>query len=230
MSDKKVMTPWGASIPEELIQSEKLAQGTVAEVIAGKTTWLYEWTTGASATLNETPQVAPNPQGTYGHDHSGPPYGAAIPHPFANNYSSPSGATTTDWTRVWPQKQVATNGTLWLSFNYESRPFANLNGYGPYSKIYFHVLASAVTGTTNNLKVEIIYSRNVSTGLETRRVTKTVTVGTAMKAYGFVEFDNFPGVQSANVLLTNVGTPTISVFSAGIDMLKRIRADVGPEQ
>jgi|2_EtaG_2_1085320.scaffolds.fasta_scaffold06986_5 hypothetical protein len=60
----------------------KEAFSEIGSSIAGRNRMLFEMLTGRSARTNEEQIIPANPQGLYGHDHSGPPFGNAFMQPL----------------------------------------------------------------------------------------------------------------------------------------------------
>lgn len=75
-----VTTQRGVNVTDEATDGESPADASVMQRIAGRARMLYEMLTGART--NEEDHIIPrNPQGTFGVDLSGPPYGACQYHP-----------------------------------------------------------------------------------------------------------------------------------------------------
>lgn len=144
MTEPKLVVPWPSTIRGDEVKSHKPAIADVGQMLAGKAAWLYEWATGASATPGTPPQCPRNPQGTYGHDHSGPPYGSAIRHPLYTRSAIWAGDTiwavgSGTFERVASIRQGGTASSRTIKCEFFVRPFPVWIKDTPYSRGYVSV-------------------------------------------------------------------------------------------
>lgn len=141
-----VISTFPAGLPERRTQSHALAVAETARQLAGRSRLLYELATGVSGEANASPAIPKNPQGRYGIDHSGAPYGVAIRHPIA------TGTGVSRLTSQWIQGQDTTytaNKIYARDIEIWVRPHAP----GPYSLTTWRVRAESTSGA--NVATEI---------------------------------------------------------------------------
>jgi hypothetical protein len=145
----KITTTWPAALRDAEVENVASADAEVAQTLAGRARWLYEHATGGPAVSTEPIAVPKNPQGLWGHDHSGPPYGSCFRHLL---FGWGGDADTAGWTDPPNPFELAAWSTgipsLSLQRRVWVRPFAPVEG-APYSKGYVYVRWQAVTTTSS---------------------------------------------------------------------------------
>ncbi len=146
---------------DAIVRTHAPADAEIVQMLAGRPRWLHEMAQGASAVDGDTPLVPRNPQGTTGHDHSGPPYGAAMLHPIFTWGGAIGGALFTRKNSVgdpWVQ-HVNIGGTndpaevTWVARPWV-RPHAPVAN-GPYTRGYLFVLARNTSAGTVNITADV---------------------------------------------------------------------------
>lgn len=172
----------GDSLPDDVFRSQKSADPRVIRSLAGRTRIRYERATGRNPVLGEPPASGLNPQGIVGHDHSGPPWGAAILHPVAwlvgiapNSADIQSGYFAARDAIVDDSARALGPWVIW------QRPHAPLPSpaIAPYSRLYLYVRAFTDAGTSD-LTVAL-RSRQL---FSAQSISRTSTMGTVSTTEG----------------------------------------------
>ena len=124
----KISSPWPNYLKVENVANHQLATAELAQLIAGRNRYLYEMLIGASAFANEAPSIPQNPQGNYGVDNSGAPYGVALRHPLVSLAYAEQQAGSTQYFSV-----PLTNAQIAIPLEFYVRPFSQYTGT-PYSE------------------------------------------------------------------------------------------------
>jgi len=131
-------------LPTERVNNQSPAVSETARALAGRARWLYEMLTGESGDPNEPPAIPKNPQGKYGIDHSGAPYGVAFEHPMVCG-GVPFGTSNTGWNDV-PSNLITSSagggGTAWVWVK------PHPPGVGPYSQLRLEFHGAYFSSTT----------------------------------------------------------------------------------
>jgi hypothetical protein len=138
--NNKIIRHWPQYLPRALTTSEAPAYADVMQSLAGANRWAYEFATGASGQTGTSPAIAKNPQGTYGHDHSGPPFGTAFVHNLA----------TWAWSRESSSTAFISDAGATLKARFWVRPFPRWDGT-PYSRAYLSLIFLGNGGTTSTV-------------------------------------------------------------------------------
>lgn len=104
-------------------------------ILAGRVRYLFELATGANGVDTGEPHMIPqNPQGLYGVDHSGPPWGSAFLHPImVRGGMEPDSASMTGHRYV---ANVTSAARASIPIVVWQRPFEGVQG-APYSRAQF---------------------------------------------------------------------------------------------
>lgn len=180
MAERRIVTPWPASVRASDVKSHQFASADVAQILAGKCAWLYEWATGAPTQTTDSPQTPRNPQGRYGHDHSGPPYGSAIRH----NLYSRSALGSTKWQigtgsnvrqiSIIPEDQ----STAKVRCEFAVRAFPSWIENTPYSRGFLHLLVSCTVVATSisvTISGQTTQTRTYNFGSQTANALKMLS-------------------------------------------------------
>lgn len=198
MTSKKVVSTWPVALKTSDVATNAITHNHVAEVLVGKTTWLHEFATGQAVSGSQTPQIPMNPQGRYGHDHSGPPYGAAIQHAESVFFTMGTGIYSGDWTKEFPTLILGNNGRpfarqynrIWV------KPFPKWIEGTPYSKAYLSVYAKSQTSTQTML----VKAANVTTtGVDDRESLPRYEVNNAVGPFYATDWTEALDVLSVDV-------------------------------
>jgi hypothetical protein len=143
----------GDNLPDAVYRSQRAANPRVIGSLAGRTRQRYERATGDNPVPNEGPATPLNPQAMLGHDHSGPPWGAAFLHPVAVLLGLPSSFDSDIQSGYFESKVGIAGSTTrtcgpWLIWQ---RPFAQLPApsVAPYSRLYLYLRAMTDAGTSD---------------------------------------------------------------------------------
>lgn len=180
----------GENLPDDVFRSQKGANPRVIVSLAGRARQRYERATGHNPVSGESPATALNPQGKLGHDHCGPPWGAAFLRPVAwligrdpdsasiqsGYFEARSGIAGSTAAAVGP----------WLMWQ---QPFSQLPSpsIAPYARLYLYVRALTNAGTSD-LTV-VLKSRELFTQAPTTRTSNVGTITTTET--GFANADAF---------------------------------------
>jgi hypothetical protein len=80
MTTRLFASPYGARLRDERVGNYADADAEIPAVLAGRNRFLWEMATAGPAEPTGEMGIARNPQGLYGVDCSGPPYGSAMRH------------------------------------------------------------------------------------------------------------------------------------------------------
>lgn len=168
----KVASIWPAGLIDERVQNGAQADAELAQVLAGRARWLYEMATGGPAVSGEPSSVPVNPQGTIGHDHSGPPYGSAMRHRLVG--FDGDDLANDDWTTAALNYELSATEAIALEFRGRVwiRPHVVFDG-APYSVGVVVVRAVAPSG--DQLLTADVQSNGAPAARETFTATSTAT-------------------------------------------------------
>lgn len=203
--------PW-RSLTDEQCRSHAPGRAEIPASLAGRALALVEWVQGKGAVSNEAPGIPRNPQGLYGHDHSGPPYGTAIRHPMAVM----GGNNGTAWTRRTgagiqfqpfivggsTQRILSVRCPLWV------RAFSP-SEKAPYSRAYLRFRALNTSAGTITLTVRVRHPGG-STETGTVSVSTTSFVSYALAA-PFLRLE--PGEHVLDISFSSSSTSILTRLS-----------------
>lgn len=158
-------------LPTVRTRNQAAAVSETARAAAGRARWLYEMATGESGDANEPPALPKNPQGLYGADFSGPPYGVAKRHAMAHSGEPIAFAASTYF--VDTPTIVANSG---ISKGAHARIWVkpHTTQQGPYRRLTISLAANYIT-IANTLTVSV---RNAAR--EDRLVETTVAINSSV--------------------------------------------------
>lgn len=177
--------------------------------IAGLTRTTYEMLTGLQVATGEPRCVPMNPQGEYGIDLSGPPFGSAIRHPIVTFGGL---RTTSNAAGEKTAALVTSTAPKSWTFSFWVRPFCQYPS-APYSRGYLCFMASCYSGTNKDITFKL-YKGN---GATYRTATYTVA-STTDEAFdvddAFVEL--VPGMNRVTIQATS--TSSTGVYLGGLSL------------
>lgn len=146
------MLRYGASNALQNADTESLApaRAEIVRSIVGRTRWLYEMASGASAVSGDEAVAPRNRQGTIGVDFSGPPFGPAMRHPI---WWMGRVANGSSWNTPGTAVAVTAGGAISnaiVNARFFVRPFAEWAYTGivsPYSRAQGVIRLDASAGT-----------------------------------------------------------------------------------
>lgn len=185
----------------------------VMRSFGGRTRWLRELIFGISAVDGETPVIPKNPQGLYGIDHSGPPWGQAFHHPVVGRGGYKPNSADICGHRVVGTFDSQTPLTMLIRL--WNRPFEGVRG-APYSRACLSFIAYTAAGTFS------IDARASKPGraYPRREASFSLTGGTTPTAYRSTDvyWDLDPGLNTLQLDFESATTTdaTIVALSANI--------------
>ena len=198
-------------------ETNNLAQAIaeVPAVLAGRSRWLEEWATGGPAVSTDAPMIPRNPQGLYGHDHSGPPYGSCFRHTlFTFSGLRDNGS---DWTRYTAESVSLALPRLWFRFRIWVRPFvSSSDGTAPYSRCYVDFRAVSDAGS-----VDTTWTIHANSKPAKTEVIAVTTTEQTQQLDGYL--DVVPGWNTFSIEIEKDTTPgEVSIIAiAGSQIVKR---------
>lgn len=211
---------WPHSLDTAQVDNLSPAVAETGRILAGRARWLYEMATGESAVSTEAPYVPVNPQGLYGVDHSGPPYGVALQHAivsFGRGISTnvAGGASPTYWTDL-DKETVDTDNARTYTARFWCKPS---NGqYGPYSYGFLQLSAIRTGGSTVTVTADV---ENLSVGLPANSADLTLSTASLTTSSTLVRCPLQPGWNSVRLTITADGECYIN--SASINQVSPFR-------
>ena len=173
-----VSSSWPHSLDTATVDNQSPAVAETARILAGRARWLYEMATGESGDSAESPIIPVNPQGLYGVDHSGPPYGVALRHGVIHGGRSIDPTrNSTHWTDA-DRDTVADGGPLTVQTVVWVKP--HVDGVGPYAYGYLDFVAARVGGSTVTVTATV---ENISAGQESASGTLAITSGASINEF-----------------------------------------------
>lgn len=199
------MSKVGASWPHALDTGavDNLSPGVseTARKLAGRARWLYEMATGESGDSSESPIVPVNPQGLYGVDHSGPPYGVALRHPivcFGSTISSD--LNTSYWLDV---EKVNISADVSAVYNATGWVKPHIDQIGPYSYGFAGLSAIRTGGSTVTVTIEV---ENRSTGQPATSATLSLSTANLTTNSTLLKVPLVSGWNDFRVTITSDGS------------------------
>jgi hypothetical protein len=182
----RIIQQWPKAVLDARVRGGELADVELPQAIAGRARWLYEMATGAPATDDE-PGIPRNPQGLYGHDHSGPPYGSALRHTIFAWGGTRDDVEGTNWTTTRgiidlhtggaPDRRTAeVRGRVWVRPHVERGVGPPFGARAPYDEGHIEVRAKSSSGTQT-----VNVSWSTDDGIAT---SETFGATTTRSAYG----------------------------------------------
>lgn len=191
------------------------ARASMIRSIAGMSRYVHEMATGISASPGEQACVPLNPQGTYGVDYSGPPFGSAIRHIIAGCGGQPPTATLVG--EKYAALVSSSTGPVVLSMAFWNRPHARYDG-APYSRGYLVLRAQKEGIGAPDLDVVCFATGgNVD---QARIATHSITSGLPQDYEdNNLYFQLKPGYNTVKMRLTNTSATAVRVMGYTINQI-----------
>lgn len=199
---------------EDSVETNAEARASVIRSLAGMSRYNYEMAAGASVVTGESPCVPRNPQGKYGVDLSGPPFGSAIRHQICG-----VGGVKLN-SNMYGEKSLCTvnsSDPYVLPMRFFNRAHAPGSAV-PYSRGYVVLRAYCVTGSALNLTVA---ARKILGSDSAARISafsiSSSTVQVCQDDNMF--FDLVPGVNSVELSFSSTSSNSVSIISCSINQI-----------
>lgn len=192
-------------LEDTAFMGEAKGQAEIARSIVGRTRVNYEVLTGTNPFTDEQPASPRNPQGTLGHDHSGPPWGSAFLHPVVWWGWNKADATNVIRPRLGSSEfyedtiSASTNGITFGPMVFWNRQHAPLpdgpTGFGrpPYS-ILALVIAAHKKSADADLDIRLIVGDDERVFSDTVTITSTATTAYTVDSGGDIANGNPPAL------------------------------------
>ena len=208
-----IVAQYPQCLRDEQTQNWKEATSGIAASIAGRAAWLYEHATGGACEAGADPRVPKNPQGLYGPDHAGPPFGSAMRHSL---FVWTGALSSSYWTRT-----NAVNLGVLDNFRatWKARPwvkaFPKHVGLTPYSRAYLDIRAKSDSGT-HDVTVKIMAN-------DTPDKEETISVTTTETVFRLDSWcDLVPGLNKIEIELSYAGGNNVLITAlSGHQIVKR---------
>jgi hypothetical protein len=200
------------------------ARAEIIRSIVGRTRWLYEMASGATAVSTDEPVAPYNPQGTIGVDFSGPPFGPAFRHPI---FWMGRVANSSSWVTPGTAIEVTQGGAISnfvMQARFFVRPFTTLSGdvVAPYARAQGLIRLDASAGTPD-LSVAI---RLTPGGTLYKLVTiATTTTDTLYEPADFI-VPIKPGWNDMEFEFYNEDSGTITVTSFSLNQVGKVQSSL----
>lgn len=212
-------TPFVANtdgLRDDQARSRARAYAHVLRSLAGRVRFLAEMATGGSIFLDGTPSVPKNPQGLYGLDFSGPPFGSAWRHVIASCGGIKPSAS---WETTPVLGSVVAGANLVLPIRLWVRPHV-LGERGPYSRGY-PVLrvyqSSAVASFSVTARCRSLAGDDVPREQAFNVVTTTESTITLASTY----WDLRPGFNDVELELETASSTAMVLASFSVNQIEK---------
>lgn len=210
----KIGTPWPNYLKIDQCANHQMANAEIAQLIAGRNRWLYEMLIGDSAFSNEAPSVPKNPQGKYGIDNSGPPYGPALRHIFTSiNYAEDSADSTQKFSIELSDEPIT------IPLQFYAKPFSDYTG-APYSQAATVMRIYNGSGSAVNLTADITLNGKTFTFW-------TLAAGSSGNYHGFINTATTvpikPGLNIGKIVIDTDQASGVELLAFALGNFEKIR-------
>jgi hypothetical protein len=203
-----VSSSWPHSLATATVDNQSPAVAETARILAGRARWLYEMATGESADAAEDPIIPRNPQGLYGVDHSGPPYGVALQHPIISGGSTLSTDLNTSHWLDADKPTVSTDLSLVYGSTVWVKP--HVDGIGPYTYGFLVLSAIRAGGSTVTITAE---AENITSGQGAASATLALSTANLTTDSTLLKVPLRSGFNEIRVALSADGTAYVNGWS-----------------
>lgn len=192
------------------------ARASTVRMIAGLSRYTYEMLTGRAATNGEPRCIPKNPQGEYGIDLSGPPYGSAVLHPL---WTMGGMVASADVVGEKTCAIITSTASKAFAAKFWVRPFCQYAS-APYSRGYFAGLG-ACTALTNRAFTVKLFTTGNGAAFRTQSYTAATTADQAFDVGG-AWVDLVPGWNSVTILC-ETASAGVSISGMSINQIVKRR-------